>query len=147
MNTILIVFGVLIFLIVPVIYIIGAFSCYNDESRGISGKKLGRFEQLNIILIMLSLIRPKMSDVSKIGPGYRDKPVCGFSIISMYFFQNTFLLYILPILGFAMILFAALGGGSPTQNNRGYREANNGSGNNGTGNNGTGTIQGGRRRK
>jgi hypothetical protein len=141
MSTILIVFGVLIFLIVPVIYITGAFSCYDNKTAGILGNKLGRFEQFNVILTLLAVAKPKMSDLGN-GPGFGNKPVCGFSIISTYFFQSTFLFYILPMVGFAMILFGALTGGSPTQNTRGYRGSNNGSGNNGNG-----AIQGGRRRK
>ena len=145
MSTILIVFGVLIFLIVPVIYITGASSCYDNTiklaMKFITGKDMGKFEYFNYILDRLATSKLKYSDLAN-GPSFGNKPVCQFSVIATYFFQNTFLFYILPMVGYAMILFGVMTGGCPTQNTRGYRGSNNGSGNNGTA-----AIQGGRRRK
>jgi len=121
----------------------GTFSCYNDKAVGINGKKIGSFEQFNLILTLLSVMKPKFSDFGK-GPGFGDKPLCGFSVISTYFFQSTLLFYILPMIGFAMILFGVMKGGSPSQNNSAYRGANNGYRG---ANNGTGANQGGSYRK
>ena len=161
MNTILVLLGIVIFLIVPLTYIIGALSCFNEALDDASGNTtttaeindLGAFGLFNISLSTLTVAKVK-NEMRKIQDkvATAKQPTCGFMLQTMYFFKNSLMDYIiLPFVGLMFIIGGMLMDESSTGNSNSY---NNGYNNNYTGynnsnyyNNKGAGLGGSRRRK
>jgi hypothetical protein len=153
MNPFLITFGIIVFLIVPIVYITGALTCFNDALDDASGNTvstaeindLGAFGLFNVSLSILTVGKVKMRNVHK-SVRTAEEPICGFMMKTMYFFKNTLLDYIvLPFVAVLLILFGALMDDTYSENNSSYTGYNN---NYKEYNNGSGyTLGGSRRRK
>lgn len=135
MNTLLIVVGVIIFFIVPAVYIIGALTCFNDALEDASGNavstaeinELGAFGLFNVSLSLLTVAKVKMRNIDKV-VRTASQPMCGFFMKSMYFFKYTLLDYIiLPLVGLLFILAGTLMDESSGENNSSYKGYNNSS--------------------
>jgi hypothetical protein len=135
MSTTIIIIGVLIFLIVPIVYIIGALSCFQDALNNARGNavstaeinELGAFGIFNVSLSLLTVAKAKMRDVDTVVPTAKE-PTCGFFMKTMYFFKYTLFDYIiLPLVGLVIVLGGALMDESSGENNSNYRSYNNGS--------------------
>jgi len=140
MNTLIILLGIVIFLIVPMVYTIGALSCFNEALDDASGNTvttaeindLGAFGLFNVSLSTLTVGKVK-NEMRKIQEkvATAKQPTCGFMIRTMYFLKNTLMDYIiLPFLGLIVIVGGMLIEDSSSGNNNNY---NNGYNNNYTG--------------